>query len=269
MPDQARRPFLQSSLTGLMAMCIPAKGWAARPPREGPLIGVDSLLTLTGLTARWQNALRRDLGMASRWSDMDSAQVLAQLEQGQIHIGLFLSHPKADELARQGLIHSRHRLASTDVLLLGPVKDVAGIRGETDIVRAMAQIRMAVGAGAAAWRSAPPLSALDALTRQLDPTLPAATPPATQAIDVAKPPAYRLMTRAQWLRQPPSGERLKVWPTAPDARLVLHAEVACAMRARHGGNKLLVDWLRRPMAQSAIKAARPAWQPARSPSSSS
>ena len=87
MPDTARRPFLQLlCMTGLVASGAPITGWAARkpPPRaESPLVGVDPLFVGTGLTARWQAAMRQDLGWAAQWSEMDSGKVLAQLEQVQ------------------------------------------------------------------------------------------------------------------------------------------------------------------------------------------
>lgn len=262
MPVSARRPFLQLCLTGVVAFGIPTGGQAARkpPPRaDSPLVGVDPVFVLSGLTARWQAAMRQDLGWAARWSEMDSGDVLAQLEQGQIHAGLYLTHPRADALAHQGLIHARHRIAKTDVLLLGPNQDLAGIRGEQDIGRALAQVSAAISAGAARWQAPAAGSALAALSAQLEPGLARQTQLAPVRPDLAKEPPYRLMTRAQWLRQPPQRERLKIW-SAPDPRLVLHAEVACAYRARHEGAKLLVNWLQWPLAQSPIKAAYPAWQ---------
>jgi hypothetical protein len=264
MPDLARRPFLKLSLSGLIASCMPGGAWAVRrpPPRaDSPLVAVDPLLVLTGLTTRWQAAMRQDLGWAARWADMDSGQALAQLEQGQVHAGLFLTHPRADELAHQGLIHARRRIATTDVLLLGPTDDIAGIRGEADIARALTQIRAAVAAGAAAWQAPLPGSALDALAQ---PWAKGMLPPAradqpAPASRKPPPPAYRLMTRAEWLRQPPRAERLKIWSGA-DPRLKLHAEVACSYRARHEGAKLFVNWLGWPLAQGAVQAAQPAWQ---------
>ena len=261
MPATARRPFLQLSLAGLAAFA-PTLVRAARKPApraESPLIGVDSLLADTGLTSRWQAAMRHDLGWAARWSVMDTTDILGQLEQGQVHAGLFLTHPRADELAHQGLIHSRHRIAKTDVLLVGPQNDIAGIRGETDAARALTQVRAAVAAGAAAWQAPPRGSALEALGRPLMPGGPWPESPPSAASTPATPPAYRLMTRAAWLRGPSRAERLRVW-SKPDVRLVLHAEVACAYRARHEGAKLFVNWLRWPLAQGAIQASQPGWQ---------
>ena len=104
------------------------------------------------------------------------------------------------------------------------------------------------------WR---PLAAMaDQLTRGL-----ASKGLATSTkMSAGRAPAYRLMSRAQWLKTPPHGEKLKVW-MADKPALTLQAQIACSFRARHAGAKLLVSWLQWPLAQSAVKASRPAWQP--------
>jgi tungstate transport system substrate-binding protein len=281
MQSSARRTFLLSSVSGapgvgalgafgvfgaLGTLGAPALSWAGpRPlPRaESPLVGVDPALVEAGLTARWQAAMRQDLGWSARWSSMDTMAVLDQLEGGQIDAGLFLSHPRADALDKQGLIYNRHTIARTDVLLLGPTEDLAGIRSETDASRALSQVLAAAGAGAARWQAADAHSPLGELASGLTKGLSAAPVAAgalgKAALKAPSAPAYRLMTRAQWLKHPPRGERLKVWLAGGPA-LVLNAEVACSFRARHAGAKLLVSWLQWPLAQGAIKATRPAWR---------
>lgn len=265
MPALARRPFLHLSLTGLVALGSPPLAFGRKPaPRaESPLVGVDPILIDSGLTARWQAAMKQDLGWAARWSPMVSGSILDQLEQGQVDAGLFLSHPRAEVLDKQGLIYDRHTVARTDVLLLGPVDDLAGIRSETDPARALAQVLAAHSAGAAIWQPPPAGSALAALADQLTQGLASRnTPPGASAKPVPSAPAYRLLTRAQWLKRPPKGERLKIWLAGPP-RLALEAQIACSFRARHPGAKLLVNWLQWPLAQNAVKATRPAWQGAK------
>jgi hypothetical protein len=259
----ARRPFLQLSLSGLVALNAPelALGGTRVVPRaESPLVGVDPIIQASGLTTRWESAMRQDLGWAARWSAMDTHDVLDQLEQGQIDAGLFLSHPRADVLDKQGLIYNRQPLARTEVLLLGPEADLAGIRTEPDPGRALKQVLAAHNAGAAQWLPPPAGSALAALADQLTQGL-ASKVQAPGAASVAKQaaPAYRLITRAQYLRIPPKGERLKSW-FGKDAHLSLEAQVACSFRARHAGAKLLVTWLQWPLAQGAVKSLQPAWQ---------
>lgn len=269
MPVPARRPFLQSSLSGLLALGAPALAWSGprpAPRAHSPLVGVDPLFVASGLSARWQAAMGRDLGWAARWSPMDTGEVLAQLERGQVDAGLFLAHPQADLLDKQGLIYNRHTVARTDVLLLGPDDDLAGIRGEAEPGRALMQILAAASAGAANWQAPPAGSALAALADQWTQGLASKGLAAPQAGRVpastarmATGPAYRLLTRAQWLKAPPAGERLKVWlQGTPGMRL--DAQVACSFRARHPGAKLLVSWLQWPLAQSAVKASGPAWR---------
>jgi hypothetical protein len=234
----------------------PAVAQHRPPPRaDSPQVGVDPIFVDAGLTRRWQQAMGHDLGWQARWMPMDTGEVLNQLESGALQAGLFLSHPRADELDRQGLIHSRQTIATTDVLLVGPSEDQAGIRGESDVGRALNQVLLAAQAGAAGWLPPPTSSALAALLAQLtqgkgvDPRglRPTARP-------AAKGPAYELVPRAVWSGK----DRRKVWLQG-DARLVLSAQVACSFRSRHPGAKLLVNWLGWPLAQSAFRATGGAW----------
>lgn len=262
MPALARRPFLHLSLTGLVALSTPplAHGRKPAPRAESPLVGVDPVLVASGLTARWQSAMRQDLGWAARWAPMDTGGILDQLEQGEVDAGLFLSHPKADQLDKQGLIYDRHTVAHTDVLLLGPMDDLAGIRSETDPARALSQVMAAHSAGAALWLPPTAGSALAALADSLTQGLASrVSPPSASGKARPEGSAYRLITRAQWLKAQPKGERLKVWLSGVPS-LALQAQIACSFRARHPGAKLLVNWLQWPLAQGAVKATRPAWR---------
>ncbi|MBI2733182.1 MAG: hypothetical protein HYX44_07760 [Aquabacterium sp.] len=263
MPELARRPFLQLSALGLLGWSVPPSVLARErvvARAESPLVGVDPLLVASGLTGRWQSAMKQDLGWSARWTTLETSDVLQQLEQGQVDAGLFLSHPRADELDKQGLIYNRVTLARTDVLLLGPADDLAGIRSETDPARALAQVLAAHHAGAARWLPPPAGSALAALADQLTKGLASkGLPPVAAAKAGQSAPAYRLMTRAQWLKAPPKGERLKVW-LADGPAMSLQAQIASSFRARHPGAKLLTTWLQWPLAQNAIKSTRPAWQ---------
>ena len=263
MSVSARRLFLQSSLSGLVSMQVPERAWSGprvAPRAESPLVGVDPIIQASGLTARWASAMRQDLGWAARWATMDTHDVLDRLEQGQIDAGLFLSHPHADELDKQGLIYNRQTLARTEVLLLGPESDLAGIRTEPDPARALKQVLAAHNAGAAQWLAPPAGSALAALADRLTQGLAGKVqPPAAASAARPSAPAYRLLTRAQYLRTPPKGERLKSW-FSKDTHLALEAQVACSFRARHAGAKLLVSWLQWPLAQGAVSSLQPAWQ---------
>lgn len=263
MTEPVRRPFLKQSLRALALLTPPA--WATAPARlparaDSPRVGTDPLFIATGLTARWQRAMKQDLGWAARWAAMGTPMVLDQLEQGQIDAGLFLSHPRADHLEQQGLIFNRQTIARTDVLLLGPADDLAGIRGETDPGRALRQILAACRAGAAAWQPLEAGSALAALADTLSQGQASQILTARPPQPAAAQTAYRLVTRAQWLTQPGQGTPLKVWLAGPPA-LSLNAQIACAYRSRHPGAKLLVNWLQWPLAQGAVKAGAPGWQP--------
>jgi hypothetical protein len=265
MSELARRSFLHRSLTGLTALSSPA--WAfgspAVPPRaDSPRVGLDPVVSQSGLASCWEAVMRRDLGWAAQWSVAETANVLDDLEHGQRDAGLFLAHPRAEALDRAGLIFNRHTVARTDVLLLGPQQDLAGISTETDPARALGQVLAAYRAGAARWQAPPEGSALAALLARLVPGQTVVAHQMTSTPSASHPmasvyPAYRLATRAQW-PGPSQRDPLKSW-FGPHVRLTLDLQVACSFRSHHPGAKLLVDWLQGPLAQRAVRSLHPAW----------
>lgn len=258
-----RRTFLTSGLPGLGAFGVLAPvhtGVHAAVRAESPRIGTDPILTSTGITARWQADMRQDLGWAARFEAMRTREVLRALEQGSIDAGIFLSHPRADKLDQDGLIYDRQTLARTDVLLLGPQDDVAGIQGETDGTRAIRQVLAACRAGVATWYPLEPDSPLDALAHRLSGgQLNASLSQAASLQTERSLPTYRLMTRAQWQQIRSPDQPSKVWVSG-GRDLVLQAQVACSFHARHPGAKLLVKWLQWPLAQRALRGRHSGWQ---------
>lgn len=259
MSDHSRRQFVALSSVGLL---VPQALWAApkgpRPLAEGPRVAADPVIIATGLSARWKSAMAQDLGWSADFSPYESGSVLDMLNNGQTDVGLFLSHPKADDLDKQGLIYERHALATTDVVLVGPTSDLAGIRSETDAGRALTQIIVAAGAGQAKWMPPAPHSALAALADNLTKGL------ATKGMASGNPskpvpgPAYQLMTRAGITKTGlPAGT--KIW-ALPDPKMALQLEAALSFRTRHAAGKLLVTWLQWPMAQSIVNKSQPAWR---------
>lgn len=259
MSDRSRRNLITLSAMGFL---IPEVVWAApknaRPLADGPRVAADPVAISSGLSARWQAAMARDLGWSADFSPQESGSVLDMLNQGQTDVGLFLSHPKADDLDKQGLIYERHALASTDVLLVGPSADLAGIRSETDAGRALTQVIVAASAGQARWTPPPANSALAALADTLTKGL------ANKGMNGGAPsksatgPAYQLLTRASLSKGGlPAGT--KIWGL-PDPKMSLQLQAALSFRSRHAAGKLLVTWLQWPMAQSIVNKSQPAWR---------
>lgn len=269
-----RRALMARTLGAASIFCagLGQPAWALRPRAESPEVAVDPLLAETGLTARWAAAMRRDLGWAAQWHTTPSRLVLDRLESGEAEVGLFLSHPRAGHLEKEGLIHDRRKLARTEVWLVGPADDPAGIRAEKDPARAIAQVLAAQAAGVASWQTGLPgepaaHAAADSPLAQLAAQLlaqPATGQPLTAALANKQlnpsAPAYRLVTQAAWLRQG-QVRGTRVWFQGHPA-LVLHAEVARSFRGKHPGGKLLVDWLDRPLARGTLRGVA-GWQNAK------
>lgn len=280
------------SAAGIFCASLGAPAWALKPRADSPTVAIDPLLVDTGLAARWGAAMRRDLGWAAQWEAAGSSQVLERLESGDVEAGIFLSHPRASQLEQDGLIHDRRRLARTEVWLVGPADDPAGIRTEKDPARAIAQVLAARAAGVANWElglpgeaggqqdpDSPLAQLVTQLAGQTASSLPRPSRPRSGSPSggvVAGIPTYRLVTQAAWLRQGAAARAsasdaiqgtqgrakgTRIWFQGHPA-LVLHAEVARSFRAKHPGGRLLVDWLDRPLARSALRGAT-GWQNAK------
>lgn len=246
-------------------LSLPGLVWAqtAEPVR----LGVDGLMQDTGLAGRWKAAMGRDLGLAANWVREPSGTILRQLESGELPIGLFLSHPLADRLEQQGLIHDRHTLARTQVLLVGPASDPAGVRGERDVVRALHQILAGQAAGACRWLPAPKDSALAGLSDTLTSTLGAQHLPARAASTGASsagvaPPPYQWLTLADWQKMSRAERNARKVLVDQDPRLWLNCQVARSFKTPHPAGKLLVKWLQGPLGRQAVTAPGSAWQKA-------
>jgi tungstate transport system substrate-binding protein len=235
-------------------------GWAQG---SGPLrLGVDGLMQDTGLAGRWKSAMARDLGLTADWVHAPSGTILKQLESGELPIGLFMSHPLADRLDHQGLIHDRHTLARTPVVLVGPSADPAGLRGDPDLTHALRQILAGQAAGVCRWQAAPKDSALAGLSDALTSTLGAQNLPPKANAAASNVPAYQLLTVAEWQAMPRNQRGpLKVMNDR-DPRLWLSCQVARSFKTPHPAGKLLVQWLQGPMGRQATLAKGSVWQKA-------
>lgn len=260
-PDPDRRAWLTAALGGLGLAALPGAMASPRvPPRaESPPVGIDPVVVASGLAPRWAAAMRRDMGWQAQWQVLDSLTVLARLESGELPMGIFLATPQAAALDRAGLIHDRHTLAQTDLLLVGPKDDVAGLRGAGSLLDALRQVLAAHAAGAADWAAPTAGDALADWVTQWSPGLPRSSRPvrATASGAPASLP-YRLVTRAAWSGRP-ADRQARIWAeSTPDQALAL--QVARSFRARHPGAGLLVKWLQAPLAMKQVRAGAPGWR---------
>lgn len=248
-------------LTGVVLSVPSVLQAAPRVPAraDSPPVGVDPLVMSSGLGARWAEAMRRDMGWKAQWQPHDSLTLLRLLEDGSLPMGVFLGGPQADALDRSGLIYDRRTLATTDVLLIGPKDDLAGLRGESDWGRAIVQVLSARAAGVAAWDGPQPTHTLaywvdarsQGFTRQGALARPANRPAPTDV------PAYTVVARAGW--QPSTDPSRKVWlsTTAEDA---LPLQVARSYRSRHPGAGLMTQWLEGPLSRRQMRGLAPGWR---------
>lgn len=258
-----RRALLTRTLgaSGILCAGLSSPALALRPRADSPDVAIDPLLVDSGLAGRWGAAMRRDLGWAAQWQAAGSRQVLDQLESGDVEVGLFLSHPRAAHLEKEGLIHDRRRLARTEVWLIGPADDPAGIRTEQDPARAIAQVLAARAAGVVNWQlglpgepaeqqgSDSPLAQLAAqLAAQTgsgagNPALAAGSGGKAAhmtAATAAGAPTYRLVTQAAWLRQSAAAQASTAGAAARDKSVKAAKGQASGTRIWFQGHPALV-----------------------------
>lgn len=263
--DTDRRTWLTDSLRQAAA-CVAlglspvAFGSPRVPPRaDSPPVGIDPLVMRTGLSGRWAQAMRQDMGWKADWQTHDSLSLLRQLEDGQLPMAVFLGGAQADALDRSGLIHDRRTLAFTDVLLIGPQDDQAGLRGESDWRRAITQVLTARIAGAARWEPPPGGHALGPWVDQWSQGFTRQGALSRPAPPVSAPPglAYSVTTRAAWQAAPDRDRR--IWLSTSGMQ-GLPLQVARSFRASHPGAALLVKWLDGPLSRRQIRALAPGWR---------
>lgn len=274
MHHPGRRTFLSRFPLGLQAAGLIAAGSAAgtwpamalaRPAAPSqdaaPIIGVDPLLDISGVTQRWAAAMARDLGWQARWAVAPSGQLLRQLEQGQLDAAVCLSHPMAEALAQQGLVHGRAPLARTPVYLIGPVTDPAGLRGMDALAQALAQVMRAQEAGATRWAAPEPDSALAALAGRLLQGYPVQVgngPARTVQGQAASSVPYALVTRVAWEAGGAPRGGARVWVAGADTES-LTAEWMLPLRRRHPAARLLSQWIQGRMASEAWRRGTVGW----------
>jgi len=245
-----RRPFLFSLL---IAAGTPALRAAEKKTISDPLLlGVEQSLIDSGLAAAFQQGFARDTGIVVKLVPGSSAVVLAALEQGEVDASMTNAPDLETQLEKQGLAHDRQRIASGDLVLVGPVtgkgkkaSDPAGLLGERDIATALSRLAQsqakfvsaAEGSGAnlgelALWRLA-----------KVAPSAPwySKTPANGDAIArAASQGAYTVVERSVWLKR--SAKPLAIVAEG-DARMVNDVHVMRSFRVNHPAAKLFVKWV--------------------------
>lgn len=265
------------------APCAPGRAQPAAPARPATAalrLGVEQVLAQSGLAARWQAAVRKDLGLALDLRPGPGQDLLRLLEAGELDAAITSAPQQEAALERQGLIHDRRAVAASRALLVGPPKDPARIQGLTSASEALARIA-AEGAlsqwavqtgqpGGTGYVAQGEASGLQAQEAQLWQPLGAraqgawrrtAPPGPGEALKLASQwpvgGGYALVEHSVWARA--GKQPLKVWIDA-DPQLALVYSVARSFRVNHPAGKLLVAWLAGPMGRRVVGGAGAGWR---------
>lgn len=267
-----RRRWLQTAAALAAVHVAPRLG--AQPsakPAGRIVVGCDANLQASGFIAAISQVMARDTGLAPIWQPGASRALLPTLERGEIHAALCCAPDSEALLERQGLVHDRRAITSTDHVLVGPPPrkatkkqpasgDPAGVAGGRDIAAALARVAQAgqqeealyfayADPGTsrvmeqAAWAAAGP-QPIGAWMRT------AAAGPLSALQEAAAAKGYALVERGVWLAHG-GGSGLAVLVEG-DARMVTTYSVMRSFRVSHPAGKLFVSWLAGPNGRSAI-----------------
>jgi len=263
-----RRDALTRSAAAAAALVWPALARSAqRRSLADPIrLAADDALVDSGLAGQLQRAFGRDTGVAVKLLRGPASGVLQALELGE-HDAALCNAPEAEiRLDKQGLIHDRRPVASTDFMLIGPHSLAKALGAGADVVLALTRLAQAQapflsrqdGSGThlaelALWRAAK-LATAPAwyLTARADGPLLA---------QAKERNACTLIERGVWLAQ---GGMAGYADLAPgDPRLAVDVHVMRSFRVNHPGAKLFVKWVAGGMGHRVAAGVRGYRAPAR------
>jgi tungstate transport system substrate-binding protein len=259
-----RRAFLiAAAAAAAAAVPLPATA-QQRAALVDPLrLGADRGLADAGLVPALLRAFGRDTGIAVKLAIAPSAQVLEQLDRGEIDVTLTDAPALEDKLVAAGLAHDARSVATVQFVLIGPAPARGKTAGDTvlpaqtrDIAEALRTLHAAGapflsandGSGAhlaeqAAWRLA-----------QVAPAAPWYRPAAQAsalAAEARAAGAFAIVERALGAAGAPQAVRVE-----GDARLVAPARVLRAFRSRHPAAKIFSDWITGPKGRAVARGLR-------------
>ncbi|AKJ32155.1 substrate-binding domain-containing protein [Caldimonas brevitalea] len=263
-----RRHFLPV----LFGAAVPLPTWAApRSQQEPLLLGVATSLVDGGLAKRLQQGFLHDAGLAVQLVPGASGKLLGLLERGELDAALTHAPELEASLEKQGLVHDRRPVAACDFVLAGPLqggkgrgRDPLGLKGQRDVVRALAAVAEAGARGEAKFVGGADRSGAQLKDAALFKAAGVAAPGGwyvrssagmgdTLALANAER-AYVLVDRPTWNADARRRGQLGVIVEG-DPRL---DDVYHAMRPFRGGHpaaKLLVQWLTGPNGRRAVQSA--------------
>ncbi len=273
-PDPtARRRLIAAAL--LLPYTLPAVQAQEDRPKEArrarPLrVAAATAVVDAGLARRLQLTLARDMGLATEWVRMSSSDALRAAEQGALDMAVTHAPELELPLDREGLVHDRRLLGTTDYVLVGPVaakgrdrgKDPVGLKGGQDVVDALRRLAAAGAEGAARVVSAGPGTG----TFLREAALWKAAGVAPQAPWHTRAPggsaeavaaalaadAYLLIDRLSWTAR---GAKSHAVLVQGDARLEDAFHAMRSFRSPHPAGKLVMNWLAGPSGRRLLAAA--------------
>ncbi len=235
------------------AAAAAAVGWpglavaAQRRSLDDPMrLAADDALVDSGLAGQLQRAFGRDTGVAVKLVRGPASSVLQALERGENDAALSNAPEAEAALEKQGLVHDRRRVATTDFVLVGPIALAKPLAAGSDVMLALTRLAQAQapfmsrqdGSGThlaelGLWRSAK--------LATVPPWYLIAPAGGTLLEQARASNACTLLERGVWATQGAGSAYVDLAPGDP--RLAVDIHVMRSFRVNHPGAKLFVQWV--------------------------
>jgi tungstate transport system substrate-binding protein len=218
------------------------------------------------LAGQLQRAFGRDTGVAVKLLGGPASSVLQALERGENDAALSNAPEVEEGLEKQGLVHDRRSVATTDFVLVGPVSLAKPLGAGKDAALALTRLAQAKapfmsrhdGSGThiaelGLWRAAKVAT---------EPSWYLLAPAGGTLLEHARArKACTLVERGVWALQGGGSAYAELAPG--DSRLAVDVNVMRSFRVNHPGAKLFVQWVSGGMGRRVAAGVRGYHAPAR------
>jgi len=243
---RSRRHALACLSAAAASVAWPALAVQRRSLTDPMRLAADDALVDSGLASHLQHAFGRDTGVAVQLIRGPATTVLEALERGE-HDAALTNAPEVESaLDKQGLIHDRHHVASTDFLLVGPSALAKPLDASNNVALALSRLAQVQalfitrddGSGThlaehALWRAA-----------QVAPAAPwymKIAPGEALLAQARSRNACALVERGVWAAQ--GGGKGYGVLVEGDPKLAAQVHVMRSFRVNHPSAKLFVSWV--------------------------
>lgn len=220
-------------------------------------LAADDALVDSGLAGALQRGFGADTGVAVQVLRGPASSVLEALERGEHDVALSNAPGVEAPLDKQGLVHDRQLVATTEFVLVGPTKLAKPLAAKGNIVQALATLAQVQapflsrhdGSGThlaeqAAWRAAKVAPAA--------PWYQQAEAGIAVLAQARRQMACTLVERGAWMQSPRQRDHGLLGDGDPRLQVEVHVMRTFRAQRQHPAGKLFVRWITGPKGRAVV-----------------